>query len=308
MSKKYTVLLIDDKGSPVRETRISQTVIRTALAAAILMVASIGLGVYNYVQIRASAAEKPQLMSQLEQHRQQVENQRLQIQTFAKNINTLKTKLIDLNDFEKKIRIIANLEHKADQASLFAIGGSMPEDLDPDLPLHQDHDRLIRRMHEHVDQVERASSVQKTSFQTLLGSLKDKRNLLASTPSLHPTRGWVSSAFGYRVSPFTGRREFHKGLDIATREGTPIIAPADGVVTYCGKKWLMGNMVSIDHGYGMTTRYGHLKEILKKKGEKVKRGETIALVGNTGRSTGPHVHYEVRLNGVPVNPMHYILD
>jgi murein DD-endopeptidase MepM/ murein hydrolase activator NlpD len=125
---------------------------------------------------------------------------------------------------------------------------------------------------------------------------------------LRPTKGWISSDFGYRISPFTGRREFHNGLDIATREGTPIIAPADGVVTFAANKWLIGNMITIDHGHGMVTQYGHLKEFVAKKGDHVKRGQVIAKVGNTGRSTGPHVHYMVRLNGVPVNPEKYILD
>jgi murein DD-endopeptidase MepM/ murein hydrolase activator NlpD len=110
------------------------------------------------------------------------------------------------------------------------------------------------------------------------------------------------------VSPFTGRRQFHRGLDIASHSGTPIISPADGVVTFTGRKGLMGNMLTLEHGYGMVTRYGHLKKILKKRGERVKRGETIALVGNTGRSTGPHLHYEVRLNGVAVNPTKYFLN
>jgi murein DD-endopeptidase MepM/ murein hydrolase activator NlpD len=120
--------------------------------------------------------------------------------------------------------------------------------------------------------------------------------------------GWKTSSFGYRRSPFTGRRELHKGLDIAAPNGSPIIAPADGVVTYSARKGLMGNMISIKHGYGLLTRYGHLSKMLKKKGEKVERGEIIALVGSTGRSTGPHLHYEVRLNGVPVNPEKYILN
>jgi murein DD-endopeptidase MepM/ murein hydrolase activator NlpD len=215
---------------------------------------------------------------------------------------------MSLNDFEQKIRIMANLEYKPEQSSLFAIGGSLPDDLDPDIPLKQDHDRLMRQMHDHMEQVEQATTVQENSFSTLLKSLESKRNLLAATPSLRPTVGWISSNFGYRVSPFTGRREFHRGLDIATRKGTPIIAPADGVVTFAGKKWLIGNMITLDHGYGMLTRYGHMFKLLKKKGDRVKRGEVIALVGNTGRSTGPHLHYEVRLNGVPVNPIKYILD
>ena len=308
MRKKYTVLFIDDKGSPVRETRLSRRLIRTSFVLAFIVIAAIGFGVYDYMQLRHAVAGKTQLAVELQHYKEQIENQNQQLQTFAKNVNELKSDLLALNAFEQKIRIMANLEHKGDQASLFAIGGSMPDDLDTDLPLEQDHDRLIRQMHDQIDQVGQASAVQKTSFQTLLGSLKDKRNLLASTPSLRPTNGWISSNFGYRVSPFTGRREFHKGLDIATREGTPIIAPADGTVTYSGKKWLIGNMITIDHGYGVITRYGHLNTLLKNKGEKVKRGEVIAKVGNTGRSTGPHLHYEVRLNGVPVNPIHYILD
>jgi murein DD-endopeptidase MepM/ murein hydrolase activator NlpD len=120
--------------------------------------------------------------------------------------------------------------------------------------------------------------------------------------------GWVTSNFGYRTSPFTGRREFHRGLDIATRSGTPILAPADGVVIFAGPKRLSGNMIIIDHGHGMTTNYGHIKQAHKKKGERVKRGDVIAEVGNTGRSTGPHLHYEVLLNGVSVNPEKYILN
>ena len=308
MSKHYTVLVIDDKGSPVRERAFSKRLMAILVVLTVIMVSAISTGAYHYVRLYRSIAEKEHMQSQILQQQADIENQRKQLQSFAQNINELKANLISLNEFENKIRILANLEHKADQASLFAIGGSMPDDLDTDLPLKEDHDQLVRDMHAQINQVSQASAVQHSSFETLLTSLKGKRNLLASTPSLRPAKGWVSSDFGYRVSPFTGRREFHKGLDIANHQGTPIIAPADGVVTYAQDKWLMGNMITIDHGYGMLTRYGHLHKILKKKGDRVKRGETIALMGNTGRSTGPHVHYEVRLNGVPVNPLQYILD
>lgn len=308
MTKHYTVLFIDDKGTPVRETLISKRFFKVLVCMLLIAVAVIGTGGYHYMQLHKAVADKDILLNQLARQASHIESQRIQIQTFAKDINSLKSSLLKLNEFETKIRIMANLEHKPDQASLFAIGGSMPEDLDTNLSLEKDHDRLMREMHDHVGQVGNASSVQAKSFDTLLKSLKSKRNLLASTPSLSPAKGWISSRFGYRVSPFTGRREFHRGLDIAAREGTPIIAPANGVVTFAGKKGLMGKMMSIDHGYGMLTRYGHLKKMLKKKGERIKRGDVVALMGNTGRSTGPHVHYEVRLNGVPVNPMKYILD
>ena len=308
MSKHFTVLVIDDKGSPVRERAFSKGLMATLAVIVFIALTAFGTGAYHYVHLYRAVAEKGHMQSQITQQRADIENQHKQLQAFAQNINELKANLISLNEFENKIRILANLEHKADQASLFAIGGSMPDDLNTDLPLKEDHDQLVRDMHAQINQVTQASEVQQNSFETLLTSLKSKRNLLAATPSLRPAKGWVSSDFGYRVSPFTGRREFHKGLDIANHQGTPIIAPADGVVTYAKNKWLIGNMITIDHGYGILTRYGHLHKILKNKGERVKRGETIALMGNTGRSTGPHVHYEVRLNGVPVNPMKYILD
>lgn len=308
MAKHFTVLFIDDKGSPVRESRISKGSIQFLAVVAFLGVTAIGIGIYKYMNLNHAFAANTQLMAQLEKQQSVIEGQRDQIKTFAQDINVLKAKLISLNQFEQKIRIMANLEHKADQASLFAIGGSMPDDLDTSLPLSQEHDHLVREMHDHMEQVEQASSVQESSFDMLLKSLQSKKNLLAATPSLRPVDGWISSDFGYRVSPFTGRKEFHKGLDIATRQGTPIIAPADGLVTFAGDKWLMGNMLTLDHGFGMVTRYGHIHKFVKHKGDRVKRGDVIALVGNTGRSTGPHLHYEVRLNGVPVDPQKYILD
>jgi murein DD-endopeptidase MepM/ murein hydrolase activator NlpD len=163
-------------------------------------------------------------------------------------------------------------------------------------------------MHEQVDQLHTASINQSQGFETLFKYLNDQQNLLASTPAVRPCQGWTTSRFGYRKSPFTGRREFHKGLDIANRIDSPIIATADGVIAYSGAKGLFGKMVAIDHGHGMVTRFGHINKILVKRGQAVKRGDIIALMGNTGRSTGPHVHYEIHLNGIPVNPEKYILN
>ena len=118
----------------------------------------------------------------------------------------------------------------------------------------------------------------------------------------------MSSRFGNRLSPFTGRKEFHKGIDIATKMGAPIIAPANGIVSHIGYDRGYGKILTINHGYGIKTRYAHLKKILVKKGQYVKRDQKIALVGNTGRSTGSHLHYEVHLNRVSVNPLNYILN
>ena len=170
----------------------------------------------------------------------------------------------------------------------------------------------MRDMHEQIEQLSLASVNQQEELESLLKSLEDQQNLLASTPAIRPVSrnvtSWITSRFGYRKSPFTGRRELHKGYDIASRQGTPILATADGVVTFAGKKGLYGKFIVIDHGHGMITRYGHCQKLLKKRGDKVKRWDTIALMGSTGRSTGPHVHYEVHLNGIPVNPVKYIVN
>ncbi|MBW2604192.1 MAG: M23 family metallopeptidase [Deltaproteobacteria bacterium] len=163
-------------------------------------------------------------------------------------------------------------------------------------------------MHEQTRDLNLASASQEKVFESLYEGLKSQRNLLSSTPSIRPTEGWLSSGFGYRISPFTGLREFHKGLDIAGRKGTEIIATADGVVTFVGRNGSYGKMIKINHGHGIITRYGHIQKLLKKRGEAVKRGDVIALMGNTGRTTGPHLHYEVMLNGLPVNPKKYILN
>jgi len=138
--------------------------------------------------------------------------------------------------------------------------------------------------------------------------LREQKSILACTPSIRPTSGWFSLGFGYRKSPFTNQREFHKGLDIATRIGTPIVAPADGLVVFAASEGNFGKMITVNHGYNLLTRYGHLHKFHVSKGQFVKRGQVIGEVGQTGRCTGPHLHYEVLRNGVPVNPIRYILN
>ncbi|MBC8430843.1 MAG: M23 family metallopeptidase [Desulfobacterales bacterium] len=260
---------------------------------------------YDYTK---TVSDHQELQNIISHQSDDIAGQRNQIQKFADEITALKSKLIALNDFEKKIRIIANIEKTAEQDSLFGVGGSIPDDLDTKIPLTEKHNSLMREMHEQTKQLELASDKQEDGFESLFNFLQDQRNLLSSTPAIRPVKGWTTSGFGYRQSPFTGLREFHKGLDIATRMAEPVIATADGIVSFIGNKGLLGRVVTIDHGHGIVTRYGHLQKTLKKHGEAVKRGDVIANVGVSGRTTGPHVHYEVLLNGMPVNPIKYILN
>lgn len=120
--------------------------------------------------------------------------------------------------------------------------------------------------------------------------------------------GWVTSGFGFRTDPFTGLTQMHEGIDISNRVGTNVVAPADGIVSDTGNDLVHGKMLVVSHGFGMTTRYAHLSKFTVRVGQKVKRGDKIAEVGMTGRTTGPHLHYEVKLNGISANPMRYILN
>ena len=167
---------------------------------------------------------------------------------------------------------------------------------------------MARRLHAFIDQLATDARLEELRQQEIISFIDQKQEILARTPSIWPTNGWLTSKFGYRRSPFTGQREFHKGLDISAPTGTPIYASAGGKVVKVERDHGYGKNIMVDHGNGVVTRYAHLSKYAVKKGEGVKRGQLIAYVGNTGRSTGPHLHYEVRVNGVPVNPLRYILD
>jgi murein DD-endopeptidase MepM/ murein hydrolase activator NlpD len=152
------------------------------------------------------------------------------------------------------------------------------------------------------------ANARELSLLELVEQLQDKHRHLASSPAIWPTKGWLTSRFGSRISPFTGRRQFHSGIDVAGRRGTDVVASARGVVKFAGKRGPLGNVVIIDHGYGVRTHYGHSDELFVKRGEEVERGQRIASLGNTGRSTGPHLHYSVEVAGKAVNPLNYIFD
>lgn len=162
-------------------------------------------------------------------------------------------------------------------------------------------DYKFRKIKEVVSQLE-------SNIHKLDQYLLDKSSILKSTPSILPSVGWITSYFGIRISPYSGGRKMHEGLDVGAPFGTPIVAPADGIITFAGHKPGFGKFVQIDHGYGIETIYAHAQKVIAKNGQKIKRGDLIAKVGSTGYSTGPHLHYEVRVNGIAVDPLYFVLD
>ncbi|MGD9105373.1 MAG: M23 family metallopeptidase [Desulfobacterales bacterium] len=305
--RKITFFILSYTGSTVKQITVSRRLLGGISACATLFVILSAFVIYDYINVKTTF-NKQELENKIVNQKDEIVTQRRQIQKFANEINSLKSKLVELNNFEKKIRIIANIEKAAEDDSLFGVGGSNPEDLDSQTSLTENQNGLMREMHSQTRQLTLASIHQKNGLESLYNELVSQRNLLSSTPSIRPAKGWISSRFGYRESPFTGLREFHKGLDIANRKGTPIIATGDGTVTFAGSKGFLGKMVVINHGHGMVTRYGHLQKISVKRKDNVKRGDTIGYMGNSGRGTGSHLHYEVLLNGIPVNPKKYILN
>jgi len=164
-----------------------------------------------------------------------------------------------------------------------------------------------------LDQLSRELYIQSKSFDDVYKMAKDKARMLASIPAIQPVPNKdlkrIASGFGYRIHPIYKTLRMHTGIDFSAPIGTPIYASGDGVVEHLKSKMTgYGKVMIIDHGYGYESLYAHMNKILVKPGDKVKRGQLIGYVGNTGRSTGPHLHYEVRKNGKPVNPVHYFFQ
>ncbi|MCP3899372.1 MAG: peptidoglycan DD-metalloendopeptidase family protein [Desulfobacteraceae bacterium] len=307
MRKNFKIWFHIGSETDIKELNVPQYVAYLFFILVFFIISGIFYTGFDYYQIKSSSFNNHFLTNKISDQKNEIQSQRKQIQNFAETITDLKKQVKDLCIFENRVRLIADIGESTD-SGLIGIGGIPNTDLDYNLEPDLKHNNLIREMHEQVNQTNLAVVKQTQDFEELIQELHKKKNILASTPSVKPVYGWISSRFGYRKSPFTGLNEFHSGLDIANKKGTKIIATANGKVSYTGKKLLIGNLITIDHGHGIVTKYGHLQKSLVKFGQNIKRGDVIGLMGNSGRSTGPHVHYEVRINGTPVNPGKYILN
>ena len=168
--------------------------------------------------------------------------------------------------------------------------------------------RLVEQLSQRMNLLEKRLYSQLQSFEVLQDALENQQDRLAHIPSVIPINVadyTMSSGYGYRVDPIYGSSKFHEGLDFAASKGTNVFATGDGQVMVAGREAGYGNVIDIDHGYNYLTRYAHLSEVLVKPGEEVKRGQLIGKVGSTGKSTGPHLHYEVRFKDIPQNPVNY---
>jgi murein DD-endopeptidase MepM/ murein hydrolase activator NlpD len=308
MKKRIKIWLHSGSDSNIREISFHKLSLAFFIILLIGACGSLSYLGYDYHRLKTISFNNNTLTQAVDFQQNEIQDQRNQIQAFAKSIEVLKEQVDNLSKLEGKVRLIADIKRTGESSGFIGIGGIPENDLEQDIPLEARHNNLIREMHAQASQTTLAAKQQVLNFEDLIKHLEKKKNLLASTPSIRPVDGWITSKFGYRKSPFTGKKSFHSGLDISNKLGTKVITTANGRISYAAPKIHFGNLVIVDHGYGRVTKYGHLQKILVKQGQKVKRGDVIALLGNTGKSTGPHVHYEVRINGTPANPLKYILN
>ena len=229
-------------------------------------------------------------MKELTQVREENEALRRVNRSFEDSIRTLQKQLGDYEDRTRQLAIVAGLDELG-VGQQAGIGGQEAQLDEVDLG------GLRRRT------TDLAASLEKVD-----AKLSERLQLIASTPAIAPVKGILTSSFGSRSDPITGKPASHRGIDIATAPGSNVRASADGIVVRTGRIGQLGKAVYVSHGYGVTTRYAHLSSIEVNPGQRVERGDTVGKVGNTGRTTGYHLHYEVRVDGNAVNPLAYILE
>jgi len=300
-NESFTLIVVPDRHAEVKRFHLK----KVWLIQAVVVVAVIALVGFvmagHYFSVVSDAHENPTLREENLKLKSELAVIREQLQHVGQTLDRVER-------FDQKLRAITLL---SDPQRNLAMG---PTEQQP-LPVAGENQFVRSKdaegpqvLGQKLEKLSAEATRQEQSLQELQAYFQDQKSLLASVPSVWPTRGWVTSDFGSRLDPYTSERVMHAGLDIAGPHGKEIVAPADGTVVFAGLEGGYGNVLVVDHGYGIKTRYGHLSAIKVKAGERVKRGDIVAAMGNTGRSTGPHLHYEVRVNGIAQNPRKFILD
>ena len=336
-SDAYTVVIF--RGSSAKPLRFS---FHRKLVSKLLIVGSIFV-LANIIVIAHYVIRTGEVW-ELSSFRQEAMSAREQTGAFSSSIDDLKNRLTSMKEVNQRLRVMLGIEppktgdmtngrggidaplpdgdtfpaaektfkngvaaqpSSSVETSQSALSGQASQSADSGNLTEQEKIALIK---DGIDWLSREAAVQERTLQELSLAAEQKSSRWAATPSIWPVKGWVTSGFGPRVSPFTEKPAWHDGLDIGAAANAPVQASAQGRVTAVGFDPKLGNLVKVDHGFGIETLYGHLAKALVKEGQRVKRGDVVGLVGSTGLATGPHLHYMVKANGQALDPVKYILE
>ncbi|MFA4947081.1 MAG: M23 family metallopeptidase [Candidatus Krumholzibacteriia bacterium] len=298
MDRYFQFLWVRGANAGVKTIRVPRVLaigvlitVAALLASAVVLMGTRAGRIYNGIAVRNLSAENERLAEELGRFRTEVDN--------------LKAKMDLSFELQNRARLIASLEPLSADVWQAGIGGEGP-DLDRMESAYPDS--VFGTIDESLDQMLRQTEIQLESYSEVMSVLEKEKKIRNGTPSIRPlTGGFLSSRFGRRMDPFLGEVVHHSGLDYRARMGSPVVSSAEGVVSFARMNGGFGLMIEVSHENGFTTRYAHLSKILVTREQKVKRGEIIGLVGNTGHSTGSHLHYEVLFRKVHRDPLQYVI-
>jgi murein DD-endopeptidase MepM/ murein hydrolase activator NlpD len=292
-NRNYTIIVVPDARANYKKFGLSRKKIKIIIGiAASFLLVFVGLICANIYFVKKTYELKNSITT----------NQKLQDENeaYKKAILDLDKKIEDFSFLAKKLKLMAGITQSSDAfmetPGLGGVRETETNTVDNISTLNE-----VNGLYQGAKELD-------SNFKILEQSFQKQYLLLASTPSIAPVKGFISSGFGVRKNPFTTAADFHMGIDITAPLGQPVAASAAGTIIFTGYKTGIGNMIMIDHGYGIHTHYGHLSKIIVNVGQQVKRWDIVGLVGNTGKSSGPHLHYEIVRNDNPLNPLDYMLD
>ncbi len=295
MAKKYvSIIIVPHNKAKSRNISLSEKTIKIAAGIGLFVFLAFTVFLIDYFTMNVTRQKYKTLWDENAQ-------QKTAVAQYQETVDKLQTTIDNYENYAKKLNVMAGLKSEEVLEGEPGVGSGSGQEIGDTGPSQTLDQSNLNEISQKADRVAR-------NLDTLTIFFEDQVLQLASTPTIWPTKGYMSSSYGWRDDPFTGKRAFHHGIDIATSQGNPIYATADGTVIQARTDKIGGKTIKIKHMFGYVTIYCHLSKFLVKVGQKVKRGETIGLVGSTGKARGPHVHYEVQLNGKEKNPYYFLLE
>jgi len=295
MAKKYvSIIIVPHNKAKSRNISLSEKMIKIVAGIGLFVFLALTVFLIDYFTMNVTRQKYKTLWDETAQ-------QKTAIAQYQQTVDKLQTTIDNYENYAKKLNVMAGLKSEEVLEGEPGVGSGSGQEIGETGPSQTLDLGNLNDISQKANRVAR-------NLDTLTTFFEDQVLQLASTPTVWPTKGYMSSPYGWRDDPFTGKRTFHHGIDIATSHGNSIYATADGTVIQARTDKIGGKTIKIKHMFGYVTIYCHLSKFLAKVGQKVKRGETIGLVGSTGKARGPHVHYEVQLNGKEKNPYYFLLE